>query len=279
MFEYDICILAIPHDAGTAELLAASLRKYRLPSHTVLPDPSLDYRRILVDTDNVPLDDESREQLAACRFMALLCSPGTKNDPVILEKLDLFRKLHGKESVIAVLAEAEPIDSFPESFIEKKTVQRIMPDMSVVEKTETIEPVAADLRASTPARWREVLRYETVRIIASVLGLHPDALEQRHRQRRKKAILIALSIAAVICLTAAAIFIRLGYIAKVEGDIAEEQTRLSSEIALRTMNDLPASFEGDELAMSYVEEAVDNARAALDELGLGELLDGSGNGG
>ena len=88
MFEYDICILAIPHDAGTAELLAASLRKYRLPSHTVLPDPSLDYRRILVDTDNVPLDDESREQLAACRFMALLCSPGTKNDPVILEKLE-----------------------------------------------------------------------------------------------------------------------------------------------------------------------------------------------
>lgn len=277
MYEYDICILAIPHDAKTAKLLAESLRKYKLPARTVLPDPSLDYRRILLDTENIPLDEDARERLSACRFLALLCSPGTKNDPIILEKLDLFRKLHGKESVIAVIAEAEPIDSFPESFIEKKIVQRIMPDMSVVERTETIEPVAADLRASTPARWREVLRYETVRIIASVLGLHPDDLEQRHRQRRKKAILIALSIAGIICLSAAAIFIRLGYIAKTEGDIAKEQTRLSTEIAMRTMNELPASFEGDEQALEYVEEAVENARSALEELGLGELLEGSGD--
>ena len=171
------------------------------------------------------------------------------------------------------------MDSFPESFIEKKTVQRIMPDMSVVEKTETIEPVAADLRASTPARWKEVLRYETVRIIASVLGLHPDALEQRHRQRRKKAILIALTIAGTVCLTAAAIFIRLGYIAKLEGDIAKEQARLSTEIAMRTINDLPASFEGDEIALEYVEEAVIKAKSELEALGFTEADDGSGNGG
>ncbi len=277
MYNYDICILAIKHDAETAELLAESLRKYRLPAGTVLPDPSLGYRRILLDTDNAPLDDASREQLEGCRFMALLCSPGTKDDPIILEKLNLFRQLHGKESVIPIIAEAEPIDSFPEGFIEKVTVQRIMPDMSVVEKTETIEPVAADLRASTPSRQKEVLRYETVRITASVLGLHPDDLEQRHRQRRKRALIIALSIAGVICLTTAAIFLRLGLIAKAEGDIAKEQTRLSIEIANRTMNELPAKFEYNEEAQTYIEEAIENAREALAEYGLDELLDGSGN--
>ena len=95
MYEYDICILAIPHDAGTAELLAGSLRKYRLPARTVLPDPSLDYRRILLDTDGSPMDDAAAARLEACRFMALLCSPGTKNDPLILEKLELFKTLHG----------------------------------------------------------------------------------------------------------------------------------------------------------------------------------------
>ena len=279
MYSYDICILAIENDAGKAEMLAGSLRKYRLPAGTVLPDPSLDYRRILLDTENSPLDDAARERLKSCRFMALLCSPGTKEDPVILEKLNLFRSLHGKESVIPIIADGEPIDSFPEGFIEKVTVQRIMPDMSVVEKTETIEPVAADLRAATPSRQKEVLRYETVRITASVLGLHPDALEQRHRQRRKRALIIALSIAGVICISAAAIFLRLGLIAKAEGDIAEEQTRLSTEIALRTINELPASFEGDEQALAYVYEAVENAKADLAELGLDELLDDPANGG
>ncbi len=279
MYTYDICILAIAHDAGKAELLAGSLRKYRLPAGTVLPDPALDYRRILLDTEGAPLDGKARERLDSCRWLALLCSPGTKEDPVILEKLNYFRQIRGKESVIPIIAEAEPADSFPEGFIEQKTVRRIMPDMSVIEKTETIEPVAADLRASTPARQKEVLRYETVRITASVLGLHPDALEQRHRQRRKRALTIALTIAGVICLTAAAIFIRLGLIAKAEGDIAREQTRLSLEIANRTFGELPAAFAGDEQAMAYIDEAVENAKAALAEAGLEELPGDPGNGG
>ena len=277
MYTYDICILAIGHDAEKAEILAGSLRKYRLPAGTVLPDPSLNYKRILLDTENALLDDAGRERLEACRWLALLCSPGTKDDPVILEKLNYFRQIHGKESVIPIIADAEPVDSFPEGFIEQKTVRRIMPDMSVIEKTETIEPVAADLRASTPARQKEVLRYETVRITASILGLHPDALEQRHRQRRKRALTIALSIAGVICLTAAAIFIRLGLIAKAEGDIAKEQTRLSTEIAMRTIKELPATFEGDEVALEYINEAVENAKADLAEYGLDELLDETEN--
>jgi hypothetical protein len=112
-----------------------------------------------------------------------------------------------------------------------------------------------------------------------MLGLHPDALEQRQRQRRKRAVMAALSVAAAICLTAAAIFLRLGYIAKTEGDIAEEQTRLSVQIAQRTMRELPASFAGEEQALAYVEEAVDNARSALEELGLDELLDSTESGG
>ena len=145
--------------------------------------------------------------------------------------------------------------------------------MSVVERVETIEPIASDLRASNPAQWRRMLHYETVRIVASVLGLHPDALEQRHRQRRKRALITALSIVGAACLIAAGIFLRLGFIAKNEGDIAAEQTRLSVEIAQRTMVQLPESFAGEEQALDYIDEAIDNARSSLDEIGLGSLLD------
>lgn len=280
MPQYDLCILSIRHDAETARKLAKSIGSYRLPARVTLEDPSLDYRRILVDCDEEPFDERVRRELESCRFLVLLCSPGTKNNRAILDRLACFRLLHEGENIVPVIAEGEPADSFPESFIEKKTVQHIRPDMSVVERVETIEPVAADLRADTPSRWKEVLRYETVRIVASALGLHPDALEQRHRQRRKRELTVLLSVVGSVCLIAAAIFLRLGYIAKAEGDIAEEQTRLSIEIARRTMEELPESFAGDEAALEYIDEAVQSARDSLRELGLEELLEtpAAGNG-
>lgn len=169
-----------------------------------------------------------------------------------------------------MLLEGEPDEAFPDNFSEQKLVRHIMPDMSVVERMEKIEPVAADLRGDTASRRREALRYETVRIIAAVLGIHPDVLMQRHRARRRRAIMASLALAGAISLAAAGIFLRLGLIAKREGDIAREQTRLSVEIVERTLEDLPVLFEGDENAMEYVEQAMESARESLRELGLDE---------
>ena len=64
----------------------------------------------------------------------------------------------------------------------------------------------------------------------------------------------------------------MGLIAKQEGDIAREQTQLSVQIVERTLEELPVLFEGDDLAMEYVEEAMESARKSLQELGLDELL-------
>ena len=270
---YDICIVSPKSDAGIARTLADSIRNYRLPRTVNIKGEDLDYRRILLDCEDTPLDDKVRAQLDGSRFLALICSPDTRQNRNILDRLEYFRNAHGQEEIIAIIVRGEPIDSFPESFIEKKVVRHIMPDMSIVERVDTIEPVAADLRAETRKRQREVLRYETVRITASVLGLHPDDLEQRHRARRKRAIMAALSIVGAVCVAAAAIFLRLGYIAKTEGDIAGRQTELSVQIAQRTMQDLPEMFEGEPDAQEYIDEAIENARGALEEIGLADLLD------
>lgn len=272
---YDIYYLSPVPDARTAQVLAESIRRYRLPSGVKLPDPGLDYQRTMLDLSGKPIDDALRQALDQSRFLVLFCSPDTKSDPVILEKMEYFRSVHGQENIVAVMVRGEPIDSFPESFIEKKTVRHIMPDMSVVERVDTIEPVAADLRGNTRKRRRELLRYETVRITASVLGLHPDDLEQRHRARRRRAITAALSLVGTVCLAAAALFLRLGWIARTEGNIAKEQTALSVQIAQRTMEELPAAFADEPDALTYIDEAVENARTDLEALGLGDLLDGA----
>lgn len=271
--QYDICFLSVKEDAAAARELAESIQAYRLPRKLELPNPKLSYRKNYLDCDEAALDVARAERLNHTRFLVLICSPRTKYNPEILDRIEQFRKTHASEGIILCIVEGEPADSFPESFIEKKAVRQIMPDMSVVERIETIEPIAADIRADSKRRKREVLRYETVRITASVLELHPDDLEQRHRSRHRRAILAVLTIVGAVCLTAGAIFLRLGLIARNEGRIAEEQTKLSLSIAKRTMEDLPAAFEGNEQALGYIEEAIDNARSDLEEIGLGDLLE------
>ena len=271
MAQYDICITSVPRDAATAKTLGDSLRRYKLPGGVTI-EPGADYRNIVLDVSGSALDDAACELMDSCNFLVVLCSPEVHSHRGILDRLDRFRARQGGDHIIAVLVEGEPAESFPENFSEQKLVRHIMPDMSVVERVENIEPIAADLRGDSAARRRAALRYETVRITASVLGLHPDALEQRHRARRKRAVAAALALVAAVSLTATGIFLRLGIIAKKEGDVAQEQTRLSVEIAERTIEELPALFEGDAQALAYVDETVAAARSSLEELGLGDLL-------
>ncbi|MBQ3429389.1 MAG: hypothetical protein IJH28_06405 [Mogibacterium sp.] len=275
MQDYDICVLAVAGDASVANKLAESIRRYRLPSGTSLPDRGLDYRRVYVEASGKDFDEEARVLLDHSRFLAVLCSPETRTSPFVLDRLAYFRETGKEENIIAVIVRGEPADSFPESFIEKKVVQKILPDMSIVERVETIEPVASDLRAETRSRWKDALSYETVRIIASVLGLHPDDLEQRHRTRRRKAIITLVSVIAAVCIGAAGLFAYLGHVARIEGEIAEQQAELCIDIAERTMSELPEAFKDDPQALIYIQQAVENARRSLEELGLDVLTDNS----
>ena len=273
MENYDICVISTPEDAAVAEILADSIRSYRLPRNVQLPDPSLDYRRIYVDSTGSDFDDSVKLLLDHARYLVVICSPDAKNSNAIKGRLTYFRHFCRNENIVAVIVRGEPVDAFPESFIERKTVRRILPDMRVVEREETIEPVAADLRGDTPARRKQLLRYETVRITASVLGLHPDALEQRHRRRRNRVILAASALVCNLLLVISGLFLYLGSIARSEGRIAEAQARMSQEVAGRLTQELPALFADDPQALAYVQEAIDQAQDTLADI-RGEAKEG-----
>ena len=278
MDTWDICIVSARSDAETAVRLAGNIKKYRLPSGIALPLSDADYRRILLDTQEAPFDEQVREQLDNSRFLVLLCSPDAKNSEALDRRLSAFISTHGRENVIAVIVRGEPAEAFPESFIERKMVRHILPDLRVIERMETIEPIAADLRADTEKRKKQLLQYETVRIIASVLSLHPDDLEQRQHARQKKNLIRILSMAAAVVLILSGIFLYLGLTARKEGKIADEQTQLSVNTAERTIKELPELFADEPLALDYIKEAIQNARDALAELGLEDLLDGAESG-
>jgi len=270
MEQYDICVICPPEDGGIANTLAESIRRYRLPGGTVLPDPSLGYQRIYVDDSGSAFDPDVQRLLDRCSCLVVICSPRTKHAQGILDRIHYFRDIRKDEDVIAVIVEGEPIDSFPELFIEKKLVRHILPNMKIIEREETIEPVAADLRGDTPARRKQLLRYETVRITASALGLHPDALEQRHRRRRSRTIAAAATVAGLLFLFAAGVFLRLGLIARREGQIAEQQAAISVAASQRMVEELPALFQDDPQAMSYIQASIDSAQQALAEIAAQE---------
>ena len=266
MENYDICIIATPEDAAIAETLAGSIRAYRLPRGVQLPNPEQDYRSIFVDCNGSEFDDSVKLLLDHTRYLVVICSPDAKHSEAIKGRLTYFRHFRANEDIVAVIVRGEPADSFPESFIERKVVRRIMPDMRIVEREETIEPVAADLRGDTPARRRQLLRYETVRITASVLGLHPDELEQRQRRRHTRAVLAAVSAAGAVLLVISGVFLRLGIIAHREGRIAEAQTAKSVEVAQRLTQELPELFADNPQALEYVREAIAEAQTVLDQI-------------
>lgn len=273
MDKWDICVVSARSDEETAKTLAESIRNYRLPSGIASPQSDKDHRRILLDTQETDFDKKVREQLDSSRFLVLLCSPDAKNSVPVNQRLTAFYGTHDRDRMIAVIVRGEPEDAFPESFIERKMVKHIMPDHRVIERLETIEPIAADLRADTEKRRKQLLKYETVRIIASVMSLHPDDLVQRMQVRKRKALIRILAIAAAVVLAVSGIFVRLGIAAHNEGKIADEQTRLSVNTAKRTIEELPELFADEPIALEYISEAVQNARRSLAELGMEELLD------
>ena len=278
MDTWDICVVSARSDADMAVSLTESIQKYRLPSGVVSSQSDIDYRRILLDTQETAFDGQVREQLDHSRFLIFLCSPDAKNSAELNARLDAFLAAHARENMIAVLVCGEPEESFPENFRERKLVRHILPDQRVIERTETIEPVAADLRADTEKRRKQLLRYETVRIVASVMSLHPDDLEQRQQTRQRKTHVRILSAAAAVVLAVSGIFLSLGLVARKEGKIAEAQTQLSVKTARRTIEELPELFADEPLALGYVDEAIQNARNVLTELGLEGLLDGTESG-
>ena len=268
MNNYDIYIVSARSDASAAEELASSIRNYTLPKGTILPDASAGYHRIITDTEEKVMDETVRNTLAHSSFLIVLCSPDAKDDPGVNAKLTYFRELRNNTNIIAVIVRGDPADAFPDSFIEKKLVPHVLPDMTITEREETIEPIAADLRAEDPKRYKQLLRYETLRIIASVLGLHPDDLEQRHRSRTRKAMLTMLAVISAVCLFAAGIFLYFGIAAKREGDLAAEQIRLNTEITERTLNELPALFADEPEALSYIQETAEKVKEELKKNGI-----------
>lgn len=255
-FQYDYILCTANHaaDAQIARQLVASVAKYRLPKGVFSDAPT--YNRMVADYTDAPLDDDMRAALEASRFMIVICSPATQGSANIEAKLQYFAGIRSKSNIVAVIASGEPFDAFPAFFIEQKQVQRTRADGTVETVTETVEPVASDLRGRTAGERRRALNYETVRVVATLVGLHPDVLARRHEKRRRQRFAAITAFAGSIFLVVAVIFGVLGASAAREGRMARTQAEMSAEMARRLFVELPVQFAAVPEALPYVTNAM-----------------------
>jgi hypothetical protein len=174
-------------DGLVAEKLHRMLETYRAPGAIAKKTGLKKIGLVFRDREELPtspnLSDAIRIALENSEFLILICSRRLLESQWCIREVELFSELHGKDKIVTLLAEGEPEEAFPQQirFLETN------------EGTVEIEPLAADVRAETSKESLKLLKTEKLRILAPLLGCAYDDLRRRHRERRIRAAVAALS--------------------------------------------------------------------------------------
>ena len=183
---------------GTDEFIAKSLHtrleSYRIPSNLAAKIGKKKVGRIFRDVDELPssssLYNNIEEALGQSEYLIVICTPRLQESMWCMQEIELFQKLRGSDHIIAVLAEGEPLDSFPYAITHR----------NINGKEVEVEPLAADVRGDSPASQKRKMKTERLRILAAMLHCEFDQLRQRDRQRRlRRGIAAGGASFAVIC--------------------------------------------------------------------------------
>lgn len=181
-------------DKAVAERLHRQLETFKIPKSIAKILGKKRINRVFKDRDELPtssnLADNIFAALESSEYLIVICSPRTPQSKWVLKEIDTFKELHSQDKILALLIEGEPNESFPEQlrFVkETKTLE----DGSVIESTVEVEPLAADIRATTEKEMFKRLKTELLRLLSPMLNCSYDDLKQRHKERLIKTVLTA----------------------------------------------------------------------------------------
>ncbi|MDO5602183.1 MAG: toll/interleukin-1 receptor domain-containing protein [Oscillospiraceae bacterium] len=185
-------------DMFAAQTLHKELEAFRLPRNLIKklqPGDAVKtrIRRVFRDQDELPISCDLKEPilhaLQNSDFLIVICTPRLPQSLWCRTEIEQFIAMHGRERVLAVLAEGEPEESFPEQlrYIEQDGQRK------------EVEPLAADIRAANRKEMRKKIRLETLRLAAPMFGCGYDDLRQRHRERRLRRMAAVGAAVAAVC--------------------------------------------------------------------------------
>lgn len=178
-------------DKDLAQRLHRDVESYRIPSKLVgrvtgVGKVPRRLRPIFRDREELPasgdLSAELSRALSQSQFLVVICSPAAAKSRWVNEEILQFKRVHGDDRVLALVADGEPHASsmpgtehrecFPVALRYRIGADGQLSDIPA-------EPIAADVR-----READGPRLATQKLIAGLTGLRLDALVQRETQRR-----------------------------------------------------------------------------------------------
>ena len=197
-FLYDCCICAVNSgfDPMTAEALKKEIISYKLPKG--MENQGLSFHRTITllfpKNGDEAISDEIRSLTSQSRWLVIVCSEQTRAAPVMSRLILFFSELGRKSNILPLLVEGEPSRSFPEPLFEKRTSHWLDEDSVKRSVTETVEPLAVDIRAKNPKASLRLLRQLKVKVVAAMIDVPYDALERRHYKRTRRRLMTAAAI-------------------------------------------------------------------------------------
>lgn len=161
-------------------------------------------QRVFRDKEELPLvanlADPITDALRHSEYLIVICSPRLNESMWCRKEIEAFVEMHDRDHVLAVLAEGEPGDSFPEELLYREE-EEVLTDGSVIKKKMPVEPLAADVRGKNHKEIKKKIKSELLRLAAPMFDCNYDDLKQRHKeQRTHKIILTSVSVSAVCLL-------------------------------------------------------------------------------
>jgi WD40 repeat protein len=177
-------------DAAWGEWLHKRLENYRVP-HSLSGKPSRDDKiprrlfPVFRDREELPVSADLGANIRNClqnsRYLIVICSRFSAKSRWVEEEVRYFKALGREDHILCAIIDGEPNASdrsdrdaeecFPAAI-------RFQTDSQGQLTTERTEPVAADLRKSADGKRKGALK-----IIAGLLGVNFDELQNRERRR------------------------------------------------------------------------------------------------
>jgi hypothetical protein len=282
-YKYDafISYRHVEPDMTIAARLHTMLETFTLPKNLRAESNNQRFRvfRDREELSAADLSDSIQEALRSSGNLIVICTRQTPLSPWCAKEIETFRKFHGDQGIIAVLAEGEPDESFPPSLLDLKKELTLEDGTTEFVERELLAaelrldavlqpdfPGYAKLLAKDSARVQELgkqstalLKTEIYRIVAAMLGVSFGDLKQRDKERRLRRTLQLVSAGAAVMLVFGIVMLNLYW----RADAAELQSTQQSSLMTmsRAMEQVRA---GDRMTGALVGKlAMDGAREEM----------------
>ncbi len=196
-------------DQFIAEQLHKQLESFRLPKNLIKQHKKqgivlekTKITRVFRDRDELPiasdLSDPITKAISDSEFLIVICSKRLLESIWCQREMETFIEMHGRDHILAVLAEGEPKEAFP-SILCEEVETKVLENGEKKEVVKYIEPLAADVRGCSRKEIKKKIKEEVLRLTAPMFGCGYDELRQRHREQKIKKIVGASLIVATAC--------------------------------------------------------------------------------